>query len=104
MDIKKGSFDNMIARNEMVLVDFHALWCGPCKTMAPVLQDLKKEVGDKLSIIKVDVDKSPAIASRFQIQGVPTFVFFKKGVPVWRQSGAMPLARLKQELMGFMVG
>jgi thioredoxin 1 len=72
-----------------VLVDFHATWCGPCKTLAPILQDVKSEMGDKISILKIDVDKNQDLANHFQVRGVPTLILFKKGENVWRQSGVL---------------
>lgn len=92
------AFSELINSGKPVLVDFHATWCGPCKTMAPVLQELKRELGDALTIIKVDVDKEPGLAQALSVQGVPTFVLFKNGNPLWRQSGAMSKAQLKNFL------
>lgn len=80
------------------LVDFHATWCGPCKAMAPVLQEVKQRLGDRLTIIKIDVDKNPEAAAALQVQGVPTFVLFKQGKILWRQSGAMPADVLQHQL------
>ena len=94
------TFTEIIKSDKPVLVDFFAEWCGPCKMMAPILKDVKKEVGDAVTIIKVDVDKSPQAASEYEVQGVPTLLLFKNGKPVWRQSGVIAksglLAILKQ--------
>lgn len=88
------TFNEIINSDKPVLVDFFAEWCGPCKTMAPILKDVKKEVGEAVTIIKVDVDKSPQAAQQYQVQGVPTLILFKKGKSLWRQSGVVPKAGL----------
>lgn len=95
------NFNDIINGNQLTLVDFFATWCGPCKQMHPVLEQLKASEGENLRIIKLDVDKNEALASAYRIQSVPTLMLFRNGELLWRQSGAMSLANLKSLLYGF---
>ena len=90
------SFNDIIKGNQLTLVDFFATWCGPCKMMHPVLEQLKHELDDSIRIIKLDVDKNEALAMQYRIQSVPTLMLFKSGENIWRQSGAMQLDDLKK--------
>jgi thioredoxin 1 len=92
---KKESFRDVINGETPVLVDFTAEWCGPCKMMKPILDELHKTMGGAVRILKLDVDKNPVVANAFGISGVPTLILFKKGNMVWRQSGVIPAKQLE---------
>lgn len=91
-------FNEMISGEQLTLVDFFATWCGPCKMMHPILEQLKEKMGDDIRILKVDVDKNEALSMQYRIQSVPTLRLFKKGEMLWRQSGAMSLNDLMQKI------
>ena len=88
------NFNEIINSEQLTLVDFFATWCGPCKTMHPVLEQLKEQMGDRLRILKIDVDKNEALSASYRVQAVPTLMLFRKGELLWRQSGALSLSQL----------
>lgn len=91
-----SSFQQIIQNDQAVLIDFSAEWCQPCKMMAPILKELAKEMGNEVRILKIDVDRNPALAQKLQIQGVPTLVLYQQGKQLWRQSGVIPAHQLAQ--------
>lgn len=96
------TFNEIIQGELPVLVDFFATWCGPCKAMTPIVESLGKELNGKARVIKIDIDKNQAVANQYQIQSVPTFLIFKKGRIVWRQSGGMDKNTLLQYVRNFL--
>ena len=90
------NFNEIINSEQLTLVDFFATWCGPCKTMHPVLEQLKEQMGDRLRILKIDVDKNEALSATYRVQAVPTLMLFRQGQLLWRQSGALSLSQLKE--------
>ena len=92
----KSNFNEIIRADKPVLVDFFAEWCGPCKTLAPILKDAKSELGEDVKIVKIDVDKNKPLADKYQVRGVPTMILFKDGKQLWRQSGVLQKSELVQ--------
>ena len=92
-------FTELIRSTKPILVDFFATWCGPCKTIAPILIEVKSKLGDKVSIIKIDVDRNPSTAAAYQVQGVPTLILFRNGKIIWRQSGVVSARQLEQVIL-----
>jgi len=93
---KPTSFSELRNGDTPVLVDFYADWCAPCKMMAPILQDLKRDMGDKLTVVKIDTDRNQQVSMKYQIRSIPTLILFHKGKLLWQQPGVLPLNQLKK--------
>ncbi|MGY3052304.1 thioredoxin 1 [Pedobacter sp. UYEF25] len=91
-----ATFSDLVNQDKPVLIDFSAEWCGPCKMMKPILEQVKIDIGDKVAIIKIDIDKNNKTAADYNVQSVPTLILFKKGKVLWRHSGVVQPAQLKQ--------
>lgn len=97
----KSKFNDIVKDTKPVLVDFYADWCGPCQVLAPILEEVKSDLGDSVKIIKVDVDKNQALATNFRVRGVPTLILFKEGAQVWRQSGLVSKRDLTEVIQSY---
>jgi len=96
-----SNFNNIIQSEKLVLIDFFATWCGPCKALSPILKEVKDSLGDRISIIKIDVDKNQEVASKYQVRGVPTMILFKNGQQLWRQSGVLSKEEIIKTINNF---
>lgn len=93
-----SDFNEIINENKPTLVDFFATWCGPCKVMSPILEDVKKRIGDRANILKVDIDQNQALAEKYNVRSVPTLILFKNGEAVWRAVGVQQIDTLVEKL------
>jgi len=98
---KKETFGEILAGDKLVLIDFTAEWCGPCKMMKPILEQVRQKVGDKIRILKIDIDRSPAVSSAFDIHSVPTLMLIQKNSILWRQSGVVQANQLERIINQF---
>jgi thioredoxin 1 len=100
---KRETFNDIIQGDKPVLIDFFAEWCGPCKLMKPILSDLRQRMGDKIRILKIDVDRSPVVSSAFNIQSVPTLMLIRNKNILWRQAGVMQANQLENVISQFLI-
>jgi thioredoxin 1 len=98
----KGNFDTLIRDTRPVIVDFHALWCGPCKMQTPVLKEIAAELGDKVRVLKIDVDRNSEIAARYNVRSVPTLIIFRQGEIKYRQAGVHTRSQLMDVLQKYL--
>lgn len=96
-----ASFKELIALDKPVLIDFHATWCQPCKVLSPIVEEVKKRLGDRIQVLKIDIDRNQALAQELAIQGVPTLIIYRKGEQKWRQSGVLSAEAIIQQLEYF---
>ena len=97
-----AAFNELINKEYPVLIDFSAEWCGPCKMLSPILREVKNHLGEKISILKIDVDKNQQLAATYHVQGVPTMILFKSGKQLWRQSGVMPAHEIEKVIQQYL--
>lgn len=97
-----ASFKELTQSAEPVLIQFHATWCQPCRSLAPFVEEAKRRLGDRIKVLKIDIDRNQALAQRLQIQGVPTLMIYQNGQQKWRQSGVMPTEAIVQQLQSFL--
>ncbi|CAM4066290.1 thioredoxin [Flavobacterium antarcticum] len=95
-----SKFNELINSDTPVLVDFFATWCGPCQMLMPVLKEVKDNMGERVKILKIDVDKNKELAAQFQVRGVPTMVLFQNGKQIWRQSGVLTKDEIIRTIIG----
>lgn len=93
-----NEFDNFIADSKPTLVDFFATWCGPCKMQSPILEELKNKMGDKVNIIKIDVDRNPELSAKYNVRSIPTLIIFKNGEALWRGYGLHQASQLEEKI------
>ncbi len=97
-----SSFQDIINEETPVLIDFWADWCQPCHMLAPIIKELKNDLGDRLRVVKIDTEKHQALSQKFNIKGIPTMILFKEGKVLWRQSGVLPNEEIKKQIVGFL--